>query len=74
MLRVEAIPVMDGLLIRVTGVCSGARHAGKKCESCGVSSLVLTQRVELFGVGGALIDGLEQTLHEYPGLVDLIIC
>jgi len=74
MIRTEAIPVMDGLMIRVTGVCSGGRHEGQRCEGLGVSTLVVTARIEAFGVGAAMIDGIEQTFHEYPRFYDLILC
>lgn len=74
MIRSEAYAVMDGMLVVIVATCTGARHAGDKCEPIRVVQLVTTGRIEHFGVGAAVVDAVEQALHEHPEMAHRILC
>ena len=72
MIRIEAHPAISGLLLTVAGVCTGAGHAGGPCEKQVAVTLVTVDRMEAWGVEGAMVDAVHQLFHEHPSMSELI--
>lgn len=74
MIRTEAYNAVGGMLLTASGVCTGENHKGPKCERRVAVTLVSSELMERFGVGGALVDALEHLMQEYPEMAEMILC
>lgn len=74
MIRTEAYNAVGGMLMTATGICTGENHSGPKCERRVAVTLVSSGTIERLGLGLALIDALDHLMHEYPEMVELILC
>jgi len=69
MLRIEAYPIMDGLMVAVSGVDHSESPAYKGVKGQSVCRTVPTEAVEHLGVDEAIRDILTDILVLYPGLL-----
>lgn len=74
MLRTEAYPIADGLLLMVATSCDGTRHAGTPCRRETAVTVVHSEEIEAHGVASAWIDALNALFTDHPSMADQIMC
>lgn len=73
MLRIEAYNVLDGLAVRLIGTCGTAHGWEGRCEGFSAGSVVTSSTVEEKGLGGALREAVDQTLRDFPDIVEYVL-
>ncbi len=74
MLRTEAYPIADGLLLMVGTSCDGTRHDGVSCRRETAVTVVHSEEIEQHGIAAAWIDALAALFRDHPSMADQIMC